>query len=172
MDLRYPVGTFKYDGEPTNNVINAWINEIERAPQALREAVKDLAEEQLDTPYREGGWTVRQVVHHIVDSHINSYCRFKLALTEEQPIIKPYKEDKWAELSDSELPIEVSLILLENLHKRWVHLLRSLSTSDLKRTYMHPESGVIPLGLNIGLYAWHGRHHIAHITSLRERKNW
>lgn len=172
MDLRYPVGTFKHDGEITYDEVQKWINEIENAPNSLREAVKGLEEEQLNTPYRQGGWTVRQVVHHIVDSHINSYCRFKLALTEEQPVIRPYKEDKWAELCDSELPVEVSLVLLENLHQRWVYLLRSLSPSDLEKTYFHPESGVIPLGLNIGLYAWHGRHHIAHITSLRERENW
>lgn len=172
MDLRYPVGPYKLEDEITQKMIEGWIFEIETAPQKLRDAVKGLNDEQLNTPYRPGGWTVRQVVHHLADSHINSYVRFKLALTEDTPTIKPYKENKWAELSDSQMPIEVSLTLLESLHSRWVYLLRKLSPSDLNKKFLHPESGEITITVNIGLYAWHCRHHTAHITSLRNRLNW
>jgi uncharacterized damage-inducible protein DinB len=172
MDLRYPVGPFKIDGNITDELIRQWIVEIEQAPRLLREAVKDLQDEQLDTPYRPGGWTVRQVVHHLPDSHLNSYIRLKLALTEEKPVIKPYKEDKWAELPDSELPIEVSLQLMESLHSRWVRILNTLSPSDLEKTFYHPESGENSIAIMIALYAWHSRHHIAHITTLREREGW
>ena len=171
-DLRYPVGEFDVKGTYKVDVIEEWINEIEALPSKVREAVKGLSDEQLDSAYRPVGWTIRQVVHHIPDSHINSYIRFKLALTEDNPVIKPYAEDKWAELPDSNLPIEVSLSMLEALHSRWVVLLKSLKPSDLEKTFRHPDSGEIKLGMNIGLYAWHGRHHLAHITSLKERMGW
>jgi hypothetical protein len=169
---RYPIGVFKFDGEITNNVIKSWINEIEDLPELLRNAVRDLDNEQLDTPYRSGGWTVSQVVHHLADSHMNAYVRFKLALTEENPVIKPYDEGKWAELPDYKLPIDISLSLLEALHKRWVKLLHSLSPADMEKTFIHPESGEVSVGKNIGIYAWHGRHHLAHITSLCNRMGW
>jgi hypothetical protein len=127
----------------------------------------------LNTPYREGGWTVRQVIHHVPDSHMNAYIRFKLALTEHEPTIKPYEEAAWAELSDTrDTPIEVSLALLENLHARWVILLRSMSEADFAKQFRHPALGVVPLEKNVALYAWHCRHHLAHITALRERQNW
>jgi hypothetical protein len=172
MDLRYPVGQFHCADDLTRDIIEDWITEIEKAPALLREAVKGLTEDQLDTPYRPGGWTVRQVVHHLADSHINSYIRFKLALTENNPTIRPYDEAKWAELVDSRQPVDISLLLLEALHVRWVILLRSLLPEDYERTFYHPDSGVMKVGVNIGLYAWHSRHHIAHITSLRDRLGW
>ncbi len=132
-----------------------------------------LNEEQLNTPYRDGGWTVRQVVHHLADSHMNAYVRFKLALTENEPTIKPYDEAAWAETADvRESPIEVSLALLENLHARWVALLQSMSEADFARQFRHPQLGAVPLEKNLALYAWHGRHHVAHIASLRERRQW
>ncbi len=172
MDIRYPVGLFQHEGEITTDQIQTWVKEIEAAPSLLRNVVEGLHDQQLNTPYRSGGWTIRQVVHHLADSHMNSYIRFKLALTEHQPTIKPYREEKWAELPDSHMPIEVSLSLLEALHQRWVHLLSHLSSAELKRTFFHPESGEIQLAWNIGLYAWHGRHHIAQITTLRNRMGW
>jgi uncharacterized damage-inducible protein DinB len=172
MDLRYPIGKFNYEGEPTSEVLEKWIIEIEELPFQLTEAVKGLKGEQLDTPYRSEGWTIRQVIHHIADSHLNSYTRFKLALTENNPTIKLYEEGKWAELPDSKLPIDISLKLIEALHSRWVCLLRSMKSDDLEKTFEHPESGVVTLGMNIGIYAWHGRHHVAHITSLRNRLGW
>jgi hypothetical protein len=132
-----------------------------------------LSTQQLDTPYREGGWTVRQVAHHVPDSHMNAYVRFKLALTEEDPVIKPYAEDRWARLGDTQAtPIEVSLALLESLHSRWVGLLRSLRPEDWKRTFRHPELGLVSLEKNLAMYSWHGRHHVAHITELRKRMGW
>jgi hypothetical protein len=172
MDMKYPIGKFRFDGEITISVTNDWINEIEDLPRLLRDAVKDLDNKQLDTPYRSGGWTVRQVIHHLTDSHLNAYVRFKLALTEETPLIKPYDEVKWAELPDYKLPIDISLSLLEALHIRWVNLLRSLSPADIEKTFMHPDSGEVSVGKNIGNYAWHGRHHLAHITSLSSRMGW
>ncbi|PEB51768.1 metal-dependent hydrolase [Bacillus pseudomycoides] len=171
-DLRYPIGQFTYEENITEEMIDKWIQEIEDLPHELTKAIKDLDKHQLDTPYRTGGWTVRQVVHHVVDSHMNSYIRFKLALTENNPTIKPYREEKWAELPDSRLPVDVSLVLLESLHKRWVNLLYSLEAADLEKTFNHPESGETKLAVAIGLYAWHGRHHTAHITSLRKRLGW
>ncbi|MDM5155078.1 bacillithiol transferase BstA [Bacillus sp. DX1.1] len=172
MDLRYPIGHFTYEENITQDTIENWIKEIENLPAELTKAIKGLQEDQLDTPYRTGGWTVRQVVHHVVDSHMNSYIRFKLALTENNPTIKPYMEEKWAELPDSKLPVDVSLVLLEALHKRWVNLLRSLGPADLDKTFNHPETGKNKLAVAIGLYAWHGRHHTAHIVSLRKRLGW
>ncbi|MEH7494774.1 YfiT family bacillithiol transferase [Neobacillus niacini] len=172
MDMRYPIGNFQFDGEITNSVTKDWINEIKDLPRLLRDVVKHLDNEQLDTPYRPGGWTVRQVIHHLADSHMNAYVRFKLALTEEKPVIKPYEETKWAELSDYKLPIDISLSLLEALHIRWTDLLLSLIPADMEKTFIHPDSGEVSVGKNIGIYAWHGRHHLAHITSLCNRKGW
>ncbi len=149
------------------------LTNISQTPANLRAAVTGLSEQQLDTPYRPGGWTIRQVVHHVPDSHLNAYVRFKLALTEEEPTIKPYAEDRWAVLADSHsTPIDVSLMLLEALHTRWMRPLGSLAAADWKRTFRHPELGVVSLEKNLALYAWHGRHHIAHVTSLRERSGW
>ncbi|RKL67462.1 metal-dependent hydrolase [Salipaludibacillus neizhouensis] len=172
MDLRYPIGEFEFRDDVTMEVVQTWISEIDMVPVKLREAVDGLNDQQLDTPYRQGGWTIRQVVHHMADSHINAYMRVKLALTENKPTIMPYEEAKWAELPDSEMPIDVSLTLLFALHQRWVTLLQSLEPSDLEKTFYHPESGEMKLGINIGNYSWHGRHHISHITTLRERNGW
>jgi hypothetical protein len=173
MDLRYPVGQF-YLSEPiTAETRKKYIDEIEETPLKLRTAVDGMTEEQLETPYRPGGWTVRQVVHHLPDSHLNSYLRFKLAATEEQPLIRTYHEERWAELSDARsAPINISLDLLDTLHRRWVLFLRSLSEKDLGRTFQHPEWGSVDLSKAIAMYAWHGRHHVAHITSLKERMGW
>jgi uncharacterized damage-inducible protein DinB len=172
-DLRYPVGKFEWKGSLTDAERNRLIRQIAETPARLREAVKGLTPEQLDTPYRPGGWTVRQVVHHLPDSHLNSYIRFKLALTEDNPIIKPYDEAAWAELADAKnTPVETSLILLEALHERWVRLMRSMSLSDFVRPLKHPELGELNLDRMVGIYAWHGRHHVAHITSLRQRMGW
>ena len=171
-DLRYPIGKFIFDGA-TEKQRNQFIDDIAHAPANLRTAVAGLSAEELDTPYRPGGWTVRQVVHHVPDSHINSYVRFKLALTEGEPTIKPYQEDRWAELGEARsAPIEVSLALLEALHKRWVLMLRSITDEDWKRSFRHPELGLVSLEKNLALYAWHGKHHVAHITSLRTRMGW
>jgi hypothetical protein len=172
-NLKYPIGKFQYEGAITAEQRDIWIKEIAEAPQKLRLAVQGLSDSQLDTPYRPDGWTVRQVVHHVADSHINSYIRFKLALTEDLPTIKPYDEAKWAELSDSVyLPVEISLQLLDALHLRWVDVLRSTTVEAFNRSFIHPESGETPLAKNLGIYAWHGNHHIAHITSLRDRMDW
>lgn len=138
----------------------------------LREAIQGLSDAQLDTPYREGGWTVRQLVHHIADSHANAYVRFKLALTESNPTIKPYDEAAWAALPDSRLPIEPSLAMIEGIHKRLVALLESLAGSDFERTFQHPERGPMTIAANLALYEWHSLHHTAHITSLRQRMGW
>ena len=172
-DLRYPVGKFSYDGPPAEERKKAFVDDIAKTPANLRAAVNGLSDPQLDTPYRPGGWTLRQVVHHVPDSHMNSYVRFKLALTEDEPTIKPYAEDRWAELADTTAtPIDVSLTLLDSLHDRWVRLLRSLRPEDWKRTFRHPELGPMTLEKTLALYAWHGRHHVAHITELRKRMNW
>ena len=172
-ELQYPIGRFEFDSVATQQRVLRAINEIDEAPAKLRAAVEDLTPEQLDTPYRPDGWTVRQVVHHVPDSHLNSYCRLKLALTEDEPTIRAYHEDRWAELADSKVtPIEVSLVLLESLHKRWVGLLKSLDPANFQKTFRHPEIGVVTLAQNTCLYAWHGRHHTAQITSLRERMGW
>ncbi len=172
-DLRYPVGKFHFEGPLTSEQKQKCIDEIAHAPGNLRTAVSSLSQQQLDTPYRDGGWTVRQVVHHVPDSHLNAYTRFKLALTEEEPTIKPYAEDRWAQLADTRAtPIEVSLTLLDSLHDRWSRLLQSLQSEDWKRSFRHPELGLVSLERNLALYAWHGRHHVAHITALRERNGW
>jgi hypothetical protein len=172
-DLRFPIGRFNINDAVREDQRQHLIEEIAEAPARLRAVVSGLSPEQLDTPYRPGGWTVRQVVHHLPDSHLNSYVRFKLALTEEEPTIKPYHEDKWAELYDARTaPIEPSLSLLESLHERWVLLLKSLTAADWVRTFKHLELGIVPLEKSLGLYAWHGKHHVAHIASLRERMGW
>ena len=172
-DLRYPIGKFTYEGPPTEEQRQRYLADIEQTPSKLRAAVKGLTDQQLDTPYRPDGWTVRQVAHHVPDSHLNAYVRFKLALTEEEPTIKPYAEDRWAQLADTQAtPVEVSLTLLDSLHTRWIRLLRSLKPEDWKRTFRHPELGLMPLEKNLALYSWHGRHHVAHITTLRQRNGW
>jgi uncharacterized damage-inducible protein DinB len=151
----------------------AMIEQIAAAPQKMRDAVAGLTPRQLETPYRDGGWTLRQVVHHVPDSHMNSYVRFNLALTEQTPTIRPYDEARWAELADSvDTPPETSMALLESLHDRWVRLLRSMSADDFQRTLNHPENGLMTLDAMLALYAWHGRHHVAHITSTRTRNGW
>lgn len=169
-DLRYPVGRF----DPSAEVPRAdLIDSIEAAPARLRAAVAGLTDEQLETPYREGGWTVRQVVHHIPDSHINSYIRFRWALTEDNPLIKAYDEALWANIYDAaNAPIDVSLNLLDAVHARWIILLRSLSEADFQTKLTHPQNGEVTLGWMLRLYEWHGRHHVAHITGLRERMAW
>lgn len=172
-DLKYPVGKFRRPEKLTEERRESGIRTIAETPARLRAAVGGLTAEQLDTPYRPGGWTVRQVVHHLPDSHMNSYIRFRLALTENEPTIRPYDEARWAELADAKSgPIEPSLALLDNLHTRWVVLLRSLSPADWTCTFRHPEMGLMTLEQNLALYDWHGRHHVAHITSLRERQGW
>jgi uncharacterized damage-inducible protein DinB len=173
-DLRYPVGKFSVEGEITPERREEWITEIGEAPARVRAAVHGLTEAQFDTAYREGGWTVRQVVHHIPDSHLNAYVRFKLALTEDNPTIKPYEEARWAELPDTRnTAIGVSLMMLDALHRRWVILMRGMGEDDWIRTYFHPEQQKsLRLDGILAMYAWHGRHHVAHITSLRERMGW
>lgn len=174
MDLRYPIGKFAQSGNITEEQRAAWILDIEELPALFRKAVEGLSEEQLRTPYRDGGWTIRQVVHHVADSHMNSYIRYKLALTEENPTIKPYEEGLWAELSDTdEEPVETSLQLLDSLHRRWAKLLRSMTEEQFGRTFYHPGSKEsVRLDRNLGLYSWHGKHHLAHITGLKDRMNW
>jgi DinB superfamily len=172
-DPRYPIGKFQFQGALSEAERHHSIGAIEQAPLELATAVQGLTPEQLDTPYREGGWTVRQVVHHLPDSHMNAYVRFKLALTEEEPAIKAYAEDRWAELPDTQsTPVEVSLALLGNLHRRWVELLRSIAPGEWQRSFRHPELGLVSLEKSLAMYSWHGRHHVAHITQLRKRLNW
>ena len=172
-DPRYPIGKFSFDGTLSDAQRKQYIDDISKAPAALRSAIKGLSPQQLDTPYRDGGWTVRQVVHHVPESHMNAYIRFKLALTEDDPTIKPYMEDRWAKLEDVQAtPIEVSLALLDSLHDRWVRLLRLIKPEEWKRTFRHPELGSVSLDKNVALYSWHGKHHVAHVTSLREKMGW
>jgi hypothetical protein len=175
-DLRYPIGKFQWtppESEERSAKDRAqYIDVLAKLPALMRAAVQGLGPEQLDTRYRPEGWTVRQVVHHVPDSHINAYIRFKLALTEEQPPVKPYDQAAWAELSDSSAPIEVSLQLLAALHSRWVDVLQGMRPSDFGRTLYHPEHGVVTLDRMLAMYAWHSGHHLAHITSLRERMGW
>ncbi len=172
-DPRYPIGKFTYNSPPDQQQRQKFIQDIEQAPAALRAAVQGLSPQQIETPYREGGWTSRQVVHHVADSHMNGYIRFKLGLTEDTPTIKPYMEDRWGDLAEVQsTPPEVSLALIDSLHIRWVRLLRSLEPQDWKRTFNHPELGMMSLEKNLALYSWHGRHHVAHITELRKRKGW
>jgi len=173
MDLRYPIGEYVPKAALTPQERAGAIGDISALPQNLRDAVAGLSREQLDTPYRPGGWTVQQVVHHIPDSHMNAYVRLKLALTEQEPTIKPYDEALWATLADSrDTPVEVSLALTGALHHRWEVLLRSMRPQDFARRLNHPERGVMTLDDMVNDYAWHSRHHVAHITSLRQREGW
>jgi len=173
-DPRYPIGKFQRRDELSPDERGAMIDIIAAAPTRMREAVAGLDETQLDTPYRDGGWTVRQVVHHVPESHMNAYMRVKFALTEDEPTIKPYDEDAWSKLDDVRTtPIEVSLTLLDSLHSRWVTLLRCLGPDQLRRRFHHPEhQGPFTIDTVLAMYAWHSRHHVAHITSLRERMGW
>jgi uncharacterized damage-inducible protein DinB len=172
-DPRFPVGTFQFNPDVTPEIRRASIAAIRDTPAALRAAVRGLDEAQLNTPYRDGGWTVRQVVHHVPESHMNAYTRFKLALTEDNPTIKPYNEDAWAKLPDvARAPIETSLALLDALHERWVILLEAVNPAGFERPLVHPDMGPMPLDRLLQMYAWHGRHHVAHITTLRARQGW
>lgn len=173
MDLRYPIGPWNRKSALTSEERRACIDTIATMPARLRNAVAGLSDAQLDTPYREGGWTVRQVVHHIPDSHLNAYIRTKLALTENEPAIKPFDEAEWAKLADSTAtPVETSLALLDALHERWVILLRALAPGEFARTLFHAENGLMTVDSIAGMYAWHGAHHTAHIIGLRERMRW
>lgn len=173
MDPRYPIG--KYEPQPfSEKQKQDWLNDIKFFPQTLENSIENLDEAQLNTPYRDGGWKVKQLVHHVADSHINAYCRFKLGLTETDPVIRPYEEGLWAELDDIEsVPINVSLTLLHALHARFYATIRNLSDEDWKRTVVHPEHNkTFTLWHLLGMYSWHGKHHVAHITTLRENKGW
>ena len=173
MDLSYPIGRFDFKQTVDRAAIPALIEDIAALPQKLRGAIAGLSVGQLDTPYRPGGWTVRQTVHHVADSHMNSYIRLRLALTETEPTIRTYEQQLWAELPDARsAPVEISLQLLEGLHTRWVLLLQSLSPHDFSRTFRHPQLGLVRLDTNLALYAWHCKHHTAHITGLRKRSGW
>ena len=172
-DLRYPIGPFKMEENLAMQRRQELIEQISQAPAGMRAAVKGLNDSQLDTPYRAGGWTVRQVVHHVPDSHLNAYTRLKLALTENQPTIRAYDEKLWAGLAEARTaPVELSLQLLEALHRRWVLQWQAMQPEDFSRSLHHPEHGLRTLDWLLCLYAWHGRHHAAHITSLRERMGW
>lgn len=172
-DLRYPIGSWR---PPTGAVTPDWranhIRDIAELPAQMRAAVAGLSEQQLDTPYRPGGWTLRQVVHHVADSHANGFIRQKLALTEANPTVKPYDEERWAELPDAKLPIDVSLRMLDAIHERWAALLRALPAERFGAPYQHPQSGPQTLDSSLSNYSWHGRHHVAHITALRRREGW
>ena len=172
-DMSYPIGEFQAQPEVAEATRQHLIESLAEAPARLRKAIEGLSAHQLDTPYRPGGWTVRQLVHHLADSHMNSYIRMKLAVTEEAPLVKPYDEKRWAELHDGRAALpEMSVALLEALHRRWVLFLLSLVPEDFERIFRHPESGVLSLDTALQYYEWHGRHHIAQITSLRERMGW
>ncbi|RUT47509.1 putative metal-dependent hydrolase [Paenibacillus anaericanus] len=168
MNDRYPIGEFKCSEIISHEEVTEWINEIREFPSRLVEVVSNLTDVELNKTYRENGWTIRQVVHHIADSHMNAFIRFKLALTEDNPTIKPYDQDEWAKLADCKLPIETSLSIIESLHERWSYLLQSLSEEQLNRTFHHPDSGLVRVERNIGIYAWHGNHHLAHIKNALE----
>ncbi len=177
-DLRYPIGRLSeqpFAGKQFNEEIkNSLLHDIKMCPGVLENAVINLDEHQLNIPYRDGGWTIKQVVHHVADSHMNAYIRFKLALTEDNPVIKTYDEAAWANLSDTQnLPVNISLTLLHALHLRWVELLKNMTEEDWHKTFFHPEQKrTITLWNMLATYAWHGKHHIAHITNLRERMSW
>lgn len=171
--LKYPIGKYQVEENIDKAAIDKFIKEIEFLPERLYDAVKGLTLQQLQTPYRQDGWTIQQIVHHIADSHMNAYIRFKLALTENKPMVKPYDEKLWAELPDAKLvDINVSLSFIDSLHKRWVILLKQLKTKELDKEFLHPESGMKNLKETLCLYAWHSNHHLAHITSLKRRMNW
>lgn len=165
FELRYPIGEFQCPTEVTSQHVKEWLKDIRLLPQQLEEALSGASEQELAKSYRENGWTVTQLIHHIADSHMNSYIRFKLALTEDEPTIKPYNEAEWAMLPDSEMPIATSLQLIESLHGRWVYLLTSLTDEQLQRAFNHPDSGLTSLEQAIGIYAWHGKHHLTHIQN-------
>lgn len=172
-DLKYPIGKFTVSEPISREQVTQWIQVLEGFPKRLEALTTPLTDDQVDTPYRPGGWTIRQVVHHLADSHYNSYIRFKWALTEDSPLIKAYFEDRWAQLDDYQAPVELSLNALNSLHNKWVYLLKRLTDKDLKRVFIHPESKVkISLEKNIGIYAWHSKHHYAHIENLLRRKGW
>lgn len=171
--LKFPVGRFKAPQQISAEDLDNYIGILEAFPVLLRTAVKGWSSRRLDTPYRPGGWTVRQLVHHVADSHFNAYVRFKLALTEDAPVIKPYEQDGWANLPDSQLPVAPSLSILDGVHQRWTHLLRQMPEGGWNRTFLHPEGNkVYSLGLAAALYAWHSRHHLQHILNLKEEKGW
>jgi uncharacterized damage-inducible protein DinB len=173
MDLQYPIGKFQWEGVVLDGQREQLIDQLEQAPAQLRQALAGLTEKQIDTPYRPDGWTVRQVVHHLADGCTNIYIRFRLGLTEDEPTVKPFAQERWATLEDARsAPAQLSLSLLESLHQRFVLLLRSLRAEDFARTFRHPEIGLVTLDKCLGMAAWHGRHHIAHITSLRDRMGW
>ncbi len=172
-DPRYPIGQFEFPSTYGAADRARSIERIAATPAKFRAAVQGLSDPQLDTPYRDAGWTIRQVVHHVPDSHLNAYTRFKLGLTEDTPTIKTYDEAKWAQLEDSRsTPIATSLALLDAVHDRWLRVLRAMSSSDFARTLNHPENGVMNLDQMLALYEWHGRHHVAHVTNLRSRNGW
>lgn len=173
MDIRYPIGKFEQPGRLSAEQRSESMEHLAALPGLILQAVEGLTEEQLDTPYRDGGWTVRQVVHHLADSHMNAYIRAKLALTQREPLICAYDEAAWAKFDDaSRAPIDVSLILITSLHDRWIRALRGLQPQDFERTFRHPEMGTVDIDTQLALYDWHGRHHLAHITSLRDRMGW
>ena len=171
-DPRYPVGKFKPVQHPGANIRRQNIADLSALPARMREAVKGLSNDQLDTPYRDGGWTVRQVVHHVADSHMNALIRVKLALTEETPTIKPYKEALWAQLPDAKLPLDVSLGIIDGVHARLDAITAGFGEADYARTFMHPENGMMTIDTWLQMYGWHSRHHVAHITELRQRNGW
>ncbi len=173
-DLKYPIGNFVPPDHVSVNDREKFIDNLDALPGQLTAVVASLTEDQLDTPYRDGGWTVRQVVHHLPDSHLNCYIRFKWALTETQPRIKAYDEKAWAKLPDAlEAPVTLSLSLLESIHNRWVYLLKNLNEDDWSKSFEHPETNkTVPLDINLALYSWHGKHHLAHIERLVERMGW
>jgi hypothetical protein len=176
ISLSYPIGKFSFPAETSAPQRRQWIDEVAATPAGLRAAIAGLTPVQIETPYRPEGWTVRQVIHHVPESHMNAFIRFKLALTEDAPMIKPYNEAEWAKTPDvAAAPLELSLTMLDVLHQRWVLLLRAMSDADFARTYRHPEypdAGPIGLDKMLALYAWHGKHHTRHITALRERMGW
>jgi uncharacterized damage-inducible protein DinB len=172
IDPRYPIGKYNYEGPYSEAHRQQLMTVLVELPQKIRAAVAGLNDQQLDTSYRDGGWSVRQTVHHVADSHMNSFIRFRLALTEENPTIKPYEEALWAEIADAKEPVEVSLTLIDSLHRRMDVMLRSFKTSDWQRTLVHPQNGQMTLDKMLGLYAWHSKHHVAHIMELRKRMGW
>jgi uncharacterized damage-inducible protein DinB len=171
-EIKYPIGKFSYDGIASTELRQQRIEELASTPANVRRAVEGLSEAQLDTPYRAGGWTVRQVVHHVADASITLFTRTKLTLTETQPLVKTFEEDEWAKLPDSRIPVEASLKLLEGLHERLDTLLRSMPPESFSLTFQHPASGLNTLDRLLAYFAWHGKQHTAHITSLRNREGW
>lgn len=170
--LKYPIGKFYFDESASKEMTDRWVKDIASLPRRLYDLVYPLTKEHLNTPYRKGGWTVLQVIHHLADSHINGYVRLKLALTEENPVIQTYDQEKWAKLADYKIKMDDSMELIYGLHKRWARVLYSITPQQLERTFQHPKSGTWTVRKLIALYAWHSNHHLAHIRTLKERKNW